>query len=107
MTGYRPEDLRNDDLVARVRAQRAACGRVAVMDVEQLGGGMIRERSEARAPAIVRRAPPEPTAALRSDIAELKAAVAELGRGQGWLLMATIGGFGVMAAAIVAVGILT
>ncbi len=94
MSGYRPEDFRNNGLVERVRRARAECGRVTSMprDVDALGGGMIRERSGERRPALPSFVRPaaDPDAALRAMEARLAALLHANGRGQGWVMLTQI-----------------
>lgn len=90
MSGYRPEAFRNEGLVSRVRARRE-CGRVTSMgDVVGLGGGMIRERSEARPsmPSFVRPAPAQPDIVAMEG--RLTALINSNGNGQGWVILTQV-----------------
>lgn len=90
MSGYNPDDFRNETLVERYRRARAECGRVTDMprDVGSLGGGMIRARSAARHSA----SPMEPPA--QPDIVAMEARLTALinsnGSGQGWVILTQV-----------------
>ena len=103
MSDYRPEQLLNPSLVDRVRRSRE-CGRVTDMprDVSRIGGGMIRERSEARVPMAPKR---RPASAPEFDFAAMENRLAAMiraqGSGQGWLMLTNVICTAVIVGAIV------